>query len=808
MPLKTISLNDIKPLANFVQRSIDSAFAAITAPKSISIDLASLISSDGIQREIGAVGIVVITLLKVEGLERADIFGLSDPYALFLWTRSGKPMFSTRVILKELNPRFHESMAILVPQEIVKAKESIGVEVYDSDRGTDDFLGKTGLELGELMSRPGEEIKQTEQLAGVKPGSSRPGKITWSACFLPRTGLAKPDPEPAPEDSSETSAKASSSDANKSKSKQKSSPAYLKPPSTYLPSGILSLQIHEIAALSNQSSLNAPSSTSRFSRNTAEGRSLPDEDTTDDLADEAPNSYVEVIAEDKLVFRTRTKISDYRPIFNATTEKVILDWRTARVLLVIREKKFDEDDPILGIVPLVLSKVFEKESLSSGWHPIAGGIGSGRIKISLLFQAVELPRTTKDPPVSESASPTHQAPISPSSVGVIQLKRLKLTAPSDQSLLQKWSKHSMTIRTLSTRSRISSKWSQLVENGEDSQDGDSSAAALVYDEQLLKKPALIPTFRRGASPLMLRLDTKDSLGRTKIDAMAVFWLRNLKENQDTKLTLPIWKMHDKQAVQWLRQQYADHHTFEGQQQGGAEGVPETLNATVIGKAELEVCFVPGVNSLHGRIQDPSGGLPTVCQAWKLAVRKGLVKESWPGQSDNASQDGSGGPDRGGGGLLEDEDFYDANSSSSSSEGEDDEEDGRGGPASTRRPHSRSRSQREAAAQGKSRSVRGIATSSLDRVLSNASHRDGVSSGSKADLVRRFGRDLSDRQPIPSHYLSDSNNAHEQEAASGDAKPVRVLGSAVGAVKERGSKLLNNFDRKKGQKGGEGVEVEV
>lgn len=785
VPLQAISLNDIKPLANFVQRAIDSAFASITAPKSIGLDLASLISSDGVQREINAVGVVVVTLSHVEGLERADIIGLSDPYALFLWNRSGKPMFSTRVILQELNPRFNESMAILVPQEIVKAKECIGVEIYDSDRGTDGLLGKMEMELSELFDRPGELIKRTEQLMGPRPGATRPGKATWSACFLPKatSRTAAEQSQTKNEGREDSESKPRELDTEQSKS------FHARPPSPALPSGILSVQIHEIAALSNKSSLNAPSSTSRFSRNTAEGRVLPDEDTTDDLADEAPSSYVEVIAEDRLVFRTRTKISDYRPIFNAGTEKVILNWQTARVLLVIREKKFDEADPILGLVALPLRKLFQHQSLASAWHPISGGIGSGRIKVSLLFQSVQLPRQDRNTlPAPGSELSVAPPQISPSSIGVIHIKELKLRSDdSNGDIIRKWSKHSLTIRTLSTRSRISSKYCHLSEES-------GQPLVLDYNKQLQKRPALIPTFRRGASPLMLRLDTKDSLGRTRIDAMAVFWLRNVHEHQDVTLELPIWKPNNKTAVKWLRQQYADHHKYYDGEFSHDQIAPQSLEATVVGTAKVVLSFLPGVNSLHGRIKDPSGGLATVCQAWKLAVCKGVVHEDWP-TSHESMKDSEAGQRS----SSHDDCFYDANSSSSS---EDESDSGQGKPAKS------NRSRREQAAQGKSRSVQDIASSSLERVVSRASHRDGMSSGSKADIVRRLGRDISERQPIPFHLLDDSKRGNDEQAASGDVKPVRVLDSAVGALKDRSQSLAYSFDRKKGQKGGEGVEVEV
>ncbi|MGG6498768.1 UNVERIFIED_CONTAM: hypothetical protein NY603_38155, partial [Bacteroidetes bacterium 56_B9] len=48
-----------------------------------------------------------------------------------------------------------------------------------------------------------------------------------------------------------------------------------------------------------------------------------------------------------------------------------------------------QHDPILGVVPLKLSDILETSSQVTRWYPLDGGIGFGRIRISLLFRSVE-----------------------------------------------------------------------------------------------------------------------------------------------------------------------------------------------------------------------------------------------------------------------------------------------------------------------------------------------------------------------------------------------------------------------------------
>lgn len=48
-----------------------------------------------------------------------------------------------------------------------------------------------------------------------------------------------------------------------------------------------------------------------------------------------------------------------------------------------------QHDPVLGVVPLKLSDALQTSSQVTRWYPLDGGIGIGRIRISLLFRSVE-----------------------------------------------------------------------------------------------------------------------------------------------------------------------------------------------------------------------------------------------------------------------------------------------------------------------------------------------------------------------------------------------------------------------------------
>ena len=91
-----------------------------------------------------------------------------------------------------------------------------------------------------------------------------------------------------------------------------------------------------------------------------------------------------------LVYKTRTKPKNGKPFYNAGTERFIANWHEAEVFVTVRDARVDEDDPLLGIVHLQLGQVFQDRAQINGFYPITGGIGHGRIRISMVWRSVQL----------------------------------------------------------------------------------------------------------------------------------------------------------------------------------------------------------------------------------------------------------------------------------------------------------------------------------------------------------------------------------------------------------------------------------
>lgn len=70
----------------------------------MTMNLAQMIGGDGIKKDTSALGVLAITLHYAENLSAQDSDGFSDPYVVLAFAKFGKPLFSTRIITKDLNP--------------------------------------------------------------------------------------------------------------------------------------------------------------------------------------------------------------------------------------------------------------------------------------------------------------------------------------------------------------------------------------------------------------------------------------------------------------------------------------------------------------------------------------------------------------------------------------------------------------------------------------------------------------------------------------------------------------------------------
>lgn len=245
-----------------------------------------------------------------------------------------------------------------------------------------------------------------------------------------------------------------------------------------------------------------------------------------------------------------------KPIFNAGTERFIRDWRSALVTVTVRDQRNREHDPILGVVPLKLSDILTKSSQVTRWYPLDGGIGFGRVRISLLFRSVE----TRLPPSMLGWD-----------VGTFEFL-------SDRILATGWNKNTkLKLRTGGSVGKIPRTQCHKTDEG-DGVYWDVSAAA--------GKQMRLPVKHRYRSPIVFEFHVTGKRGAA---AYATIWLQHLVDNEETPLDIPIWttKMGSR-----LVQNYVTERNLAAKEVPGLEDIQE------VGRLQFRGRFKAGMDEAH------------------------------------------------------------------------------------------------------------------------------------------------------------------------------------------------------------------
>lgn len=191
-----------------------------------------------------------------------------------------------------------------------------------------------------------------------------------------------------------------------------------------------------------------------------------------------------------------------KPFFNAGTERFVRDFTTSTVLIVVSDSRLREIDPILGAVEFRIKDVLTNSSMISRYYPIQGGIGYGKIRVSLLFRSIDtqLPRPLLGAEVGElEVVSTHI-----SSAGITN----KAVCAADYIAFQ--------TPLISRRARS---------------DGDGWRP--------VSSRFRLGVRNRHAVPLILYFRRDSKLRRDKTLAAAVLWLKDVPDGEDTSVKLDV-----------------------------------------------------------------------------------------------------------------------------------------------------------------------------------------------------------------------------------------------------------------------------
>ena len=389
MPLtsKGINVLDLPLISGFVNSSIAAALDIYVAPKSLIMDMSKLIQGDSVKKETDALGLMYIKIKKANGIAAQDRSGKSDPFITLAFSQFGKPVYCTRIIEQELNPSWNEQTCLLIYQDQLTSGEKLSVELWDSDViSSDDVVGKVDFDLRDLIKNHGNSITERADKLVDDQGKELPGTLFWDVGYFPRSQF-KPSMRTdgqnvaVPE---EIRHREEFQDDKGTITTQYEVDVTTTPPDPSLPTGICSILIHQVDNLE----LERPSGS--FGSHKPWTPAQITGENTDEEADHLPSSYCTILQNDELVYKTRTKVKSSAPIFNAQTERFVRDWRNAVFTITCRNSVDREHDSILGAITLKLSEILQTSSQVTSVYALDGGIGYGRITVSVLFRSVNL----------------------------------------------------------------------------------------------------------------------------------------------------------------------------------------------------------------------------------------------------------------------------------------------------------------------------------------------------------------------------------------------------------------------------------
>lgn len=528
-----------------------------------------------------------IRIHKAVGLSKQDKRGSkhggSDPYITLTFSKYGKPMYCTRVITDDLNPIWEETTALLVTPELIKADENLSVELWDSDRhSADDIVGKVELSMQKMIQHPGKMYPQVSQLAGMDEGSNMPGELHWEVGYfgkpqfrpdLRTDGKNKALPDTLkdnPELQDEKGVQNTASDDAVAHT----------PPDPLWPSGVCSVIVHQIVNLELENVKGTSGSRNGHEFEPAKSYGESTEEEGQDL----PTSYCTILYNDELVYRTRAKAVSSKPIFNAGTERFVRDWRSAIITVTVRDQRNRQHDPILGVVPLKLSDILETSSQVTRWYPLDGGIGFGRIRISLLFRSIE----TRLPPQQLGWD-----------VGTFMFTSARIAAKD-------YTHHArIKMRTGGSTGKIGrSACHSFDEGGMTGYYWDMSQA------QSGEQPIRLPVKYRYRSPVVFEFHVAN---KRKADAYAVLWLHELTDNDEKEIDIPIYQTS---APARLTQNYITPEMIAAGDLAGLEDLKE------IGRLQFAGKFKAGMDESHEAFVADNNSRETF-ETWEACLAEGV-----------------------------------------------------------------------------------------------------------------------------------------------------------------------------------------
>lgn len=554
------------------------------------MDMSKILQGDAVKKETDAMGLIYIKIKRAQGIAAQDRSGKSDPFITLAYSQFGKPVYCTRIIEKELNPSWNEQTCLLVYQDQLTEGEKLSVELWDSDTiKSDDVVGKVQFDLRDLIKDYSNKITEREDEMVDEKGKPVPGSLFWDIGYFPRANFKssmRTDGKDVgiPE---EIRHRPEFQDDKGTVTTQQEVDVTTTPPDPSLPSGICSILIHQIDNLEEERPSGSFGSYKPWTPAQISG------ENTDEEGNDLPSSYCSILQNDELVFKTRTKVKSSNPIFNAQTERFVRDWRNAIFTITCRNAVNREHDNVLGSVTIKLSEILLTSSQNTAVYALDGGMGYGRITISVLFRSVNLRLPNN---------------LLGWDTGSFEVLGDRVRAENDAENFLSGTR--IVMHSDVGKRSISSSW---IEKGTSGTEWNLKPVT-EGGVQLQKRRILIPVRRRYQTPIKFEFFKK---GGRKPIAYAVYWLCDLVDNIETTFSLPVYKTP--MAKQMTQNYISDIQT-------------DQIKSEKVGTLHLTVRFKMGMDESH-KTWAKSNDERETFETWETSLAEGyrtrIVKRETP-----------------------------------------------------------------------------------------------------------------------------------------------------------------------------------
>lgn len=253
------------------------------------------------------------------------------------------------------------------------------------------------------------------------------------------------------------------------------------------------------------------------------------------------------------------------------------------VTVTVRDQRYREHDPILGVIPLKLSDLFQTSSQVTRWYPLDGGVGFGRVRISVLLRHVE----TKLPPSMLGWD-----------VGTFEFD-------SDKVVAKDYGRHvKIKMRTGGSVGKLTRHVCHM----------DGKDAVFDTSDESFRDSLRLPVKHRYRSPVVFEFHVKGKRGAA---AYATLWLQHLVDNEPTDIDIPIWTT---KSGPRLTQNYITEANWR------AKEVPGLEDLTEIGRFQFRCRFSPGIDESHEAFVVDNDSRETF-ETWEACMSQGVRSRS-------------------------------------------------------------------------------------------------------------------------------------------------------------------------------------